>query len=136
VVFGNTYNGAGYDLVLLGQVEPTRIDIGEMEERLRRPEFAAMALSLRQIGFNSAMDLLSTYAGRARDLTFWLKDASINRDRDLRLQYLAGMGLNLHLGPTIYNSMLASRRFPDDLFVASEETKAGLWEMIQHPPDR
>ena len=25
----------------------------------------------------------------------WLKQAQINRDRNLRLQYLAGMGLNL-----------------------------------------
>ena len=27
VVWGNTNNGAGYDLVLLGQVEPTQIDV-------------------------------------------------------------------------------------------------------------
>jgi hypothetical protein len=27
VVWGNTNNGAGYDLVLLGQAEPTRIDV-------------------------------------------------------------------------------------------------------------
>ena len=38
------------------------------------------------------MDLFSTYAGRASDLKGWLKDAAINRDRSLRLQYLAGRG--------------------------------------------
>ncbi len=41
MIFANTYNGQGYDLVLLGQVEPTTIDIDEMEERLRRPEYDA-----------------------------------------------------------------------------------------------
>ena len=31
MVFGNTNNGAGYDLVLLGQVEPTKIDVDEIQ---------------------------------------------------------------------------------------------------------
>ena len=98
MVFGNTYNGAGYDLVLLGQVEPTHIDVDEMEARLKRPEYAPMAQSLRDIGINSAIDLFSTYAGSATDFEPWLKDAQINRDRNLRLQYLAGLGLNLYQG--------------------------------------
>ena len=36
-----------------------------------------------------------------------LKDAAINRDRNLRLQYLAGMGLNLRRESEIYNHMTA-----------------------------
>ena len=39
VVWGNTNNGAGYDLVLLGQAEPTRIDVEAVQrasERSRR----------------------------------------------------------------------------------------------------
>lgn len=46
------------------------------------------------VGFKSAVDLLSSYAGQASDLTAYLADATLNRDRNLRLQYLAGMGLN------------------------------------------
>jgi len=42
----------------------------------------------------SALSLLTTYAGRGPDLRPWLKGGHINRDRNLRLQYLAGMGLN------------------------------------------
>ena len=38
--------------------------------------------------------MLATYSGRAADLAPWLKNADINRDRNLRLQYLAGMALN------------------------------------------
>ena len=131
VVWGNTYNGQGYDLVLLGQVEPTRIDVDALEQRLKRPEYAPVAQSMKEIGFNSVTDLFSTYAGQASDLTEWLKDASINRDRNLRLQYLAGLGLNLYQGGSIYDQMLAYRRFPDNLFVGSDALKASLWEAIQ-----
>ena len=40
------------------------------------------------VGLGSAVDLLGTYAGRKRDLAKWLEKAEINRDRNLRLQYL------------------------------------------------
>ena len=68
VVFGNTNNGAGYDLVLLGQVEDTKIDVDAMQAKLQRPEYAPVAQSLREIGMNSAVDLFATFAGRASDL--------------------------------------------------------------------
>ena len=123
IVWGNTNNGAGYDLVLLGQVEDTKIDVDAIQARLQRPEYAPMAQSLREIGMNNAVDLFSTFAGRAKDLQPWLADASINRDRNLRLQFLAGMGLNLYQSDAIYSGMLAyAHRFPDELFVGSPET--------------
>ena len=123
VVWGNTNNGAGYDLVLLGQVEDTKIDVDAIQAKLQRPEYAPMAQSLREIGMNNAVDLFSTFAGRAKDLQPWLADASINRDRNLRLQFLAGMGLNLYQSDVIYSGMLAyAHRFPDELFVGSPET--------------
>jgi spermidine synthase len=132
VVWGNTNNGAGYDLVLLGQVEPTKIDVDAIERKLRRPEYAPMAQSLREVGMNSAVDLFSTFAGQASDLAPWLQDASINRDRNLRLQFLAGMGLNLYQSDVIYSSMLAyAHRFPENLFVASPQTMQSLREAIQ-----
>jgi len=133
IVWGNTLNGGGYDLVLLGQVEGTHIDVEEIDQRLRRPEYAQVALSLHEIGFSSAADLFSTYAGQRRDLADWLKDAAINRDRNLRLQYLAGMGLNLYQSQAIYSDLLAYRRYPDNVFVGSDAQKAMLWEAIQQP---
>jgi hypothetical protein len=69
---------------------------------------------------NSTVDLFATYAGRRTDLTEWLKDAAINRDGNLRMQYLAGFGLNLDESAAIYASMLAYRRFPADLFTSKE----------------
>ena len=123
VVWGNTNNGAGYDLVLLGQVEDTKIHVDDIQAKLDRPEYAPVKQSLREIGMNSAIDLFSTFAGRAADLRPWLADAKINQDRNLRLQFLAGLGLNLYESDVIYAGMLAyAHRFPDELFVASPET--------------
>jgi spermidine synthase len=122
VVWGNTNNGQGYDLVLMGQVDPIKINLDAMEEKLRTPEFAEVAQSLREIGFNSAAELFATYAGQPTDLAPWLKDAQINRDRNLRLQYLAGMGLNLYQSGPIYSEMISyATRFPENLFTGSPE---------------
>jgi spermidine synthase len=136
IVWGNTNSGVGYDLVLLGQVEPTRIDIDAIQARLNQPEYAAMVQSLREIGFNSAVDLFSTYAGQASDLSGWLRDATINRDRNLRLQYLAGLGLNLYQSGTIYSDMLAYSKFPDRLFAGSPEQIQMVREAILRAPGR
>jgi spermidine synthase len=127
-IFGNTRQGRGYDMVLVGQAEPLRIDVDEMERRLSRPEYARVKESLRSIDIASAVGLLATYAGRPSDLSQWLQQAPINRDRDLRLQYLAGMGMNMFQNEKIYADLLAYRRFPDDLFFGSEQRLQALWE--------
>jgi spermidine synthase len=128
-IWGNTYQGQGHDMVLMGQDEPLRINLDEMEKR-----FDSVADSFRDIGMNSAVDLLATYAGRKSDLTEWLKDAAINRDRNLRMQYLAGTGLNLDDSATIYSGMLAYRRFPADIFVGNDgknESKDERLELLR-----
>jgi len=130
LVFSNTYEGQGYDMVLVGQAEPASIDIDEMDQRLRRPEFAEVAESLREVGFYSARDLFGTYGGRAADLKEWLSDASINTDRDLRLQYLAGMGVHLYKGGSIHSTMISYRRYPDGLFTGSDASLERLRETI------
>jgi spermidine synthase len=135
IVFGNTNEGKGYDLVLLGQDQPTRIDVDAIQAKLQRPEYAPMAQSLRQIGMNSAVDLFATYAGRKPDLEPWLRNASINRDRNLRLQYLAGLGLNLYESGPIYSEILRYRKFPDDLFIGQPQTISALRAGIQRGLD-
>ena len=122
VVWGNTNNGVGYDLVLMGQVDPIKINIDAMEAKLQSPQFAEVAQSLREIGFNSATELFATYAGTPVDLAPWLADVQINRDRNLRLQYLAGMGLNMRLSGPIYAEMIQhANKFPGHLFEGSPE---------------
>jgi spermidine synthase len=126
IVWGNTNNGAGYDLVLLGQKTPGPIDLDAIDARLKQPEYATVARSLGEIGFYSATDLFSTYAARGPELKEWLADAQINRDRNLRLEYLAGLGVNTYAQESIYNAILRHREFPDDLFSGTTERLAAL----------
>ena len=131
VVWGNTNNGQGYDLVVMGQAEPIKINLDEMEAKLQRPEYEQVAQSLREIGFNSAVELFSTYAGQPSDLAGWLRGVQINRDRNLRLQYLAGMGLNLYESGPIYSEMIAGTRFPENLFEGSPALIQAVRDGIQ-----
>src|SRR5204863_1567849 len=131
MIFANTYNGAGYDLVLLGQVDGTTINLDEIEARLQRPEYEPMRKSLADIGMTSAVDLFATYGGSAADLKGWLKDAQINRDRNLRLQYLAGRGLNLYRADTIYSEMAHYSHEPSGLFSGSAELQQEVRQRIR-----
>lgn len=126
LVFGNMFDGHAIDTVLLGSVEPPQIWVDELETMLRSPSFAAMDSSLVQAGLFGAVELFGNYAGRARELQGWMVDAEINHDKDLRLQFLAGLGLNTHSGDEIYRDLLSYRSYPDDLFVASESTVVKL----------
>jgi spermidine synthase len=131
-IWGNPYERRGHDMVLLGQVEPLRIDLDWMEQRFGyRDADSQIPQSLAEIGINSPVELFATYAGRKSDLTDWLKDAAINRDRNLRLQYLAGMGLNLDDSAAIYASLLAHMHFPDDMFFSREGRVDSLRRAIQ-----
>jgi spermidine synthase len=125
-VWGNDNGGGGYDTVLLGQAEATRIDVDQLQAKLDRPDEARVAQSMYDVGFNSAIALLSTYAGQGPDLRSWLADAAINRDGNLRLQYLAGMALNNSMEGDIYRQMLAYRRYPENLFVVSDRLRPSL----------
>jgi spermidine synthase len=75
---------------------------------------------MREVGFNSIVDLLATYAGQRQDLLPWLEGAEINRDGNLRLQYLAGMALNVSMEGTIYSQILSYRRYPENLVVVAD----------------
>jgi spermidine synthase len=134
-VWANENAGAGYDLVLLGQAEPLEVDVETMQQRLRRPDHREAAQSLRDVGIRSAFGLVATYAGRSSELKPWLSSAQINRDRDLRLQYLAGLGLNLNESETIFVQLTSYRRFPEDIFIGSNIWNESLKRVFeQHKP--
>jgi spermidine synthase len=119
-IWGNlNVDGDGYDIVLLGQAEKLEINLDGLQQRLDRPDYKLVAASLREVGFNSLTDLLSTYAAQSSDLRGWLRNAQINRDRNLRLQYLAGMGLNQYLAPVIWGRILQQGSFPANIFTGS-----------------
>jgi spermidine synthase len=134
IVWANNYNGAGYDVVLMGrQSEPMTIDVDSMQARLSSPAFAVVAQSLREIGINSAIDLLGTYTARAPELKDWLADAQLNLDKNLRLQYLAGLGLNKYEQAEIYSAMARNRAYPEGLFTGSPAALAALRAAIARP---
>lgn len=129
-IWANEGDGSGYDLVLLGQAEPTKIDMVALQQRLDSPEYAGVAKSLQDVGLKSGVDLLATYAGQKADLDSWLVGAKINRDGNLRLQYLAGLAVNTNREEDIYDRILGYRRFPANLFSNADRYVDAL--RIQH----
>jgi spermidine synthase len=129
-VWANELNGGGYDVFLLGQAQPAPVDIDALNDKLSRPEYARVVDSLRTVGFQSIGDLLATYAGQDQDLKPWLQGAEINRDGNLRLQYLAGLALNVSAETVIYNQMLQYRRFPQNLFKGSEAHMQAIYAAL------
>ncbi len=125
-VWANTRDGAGYDMVFLGQVEPLRIDLDAVAARYARPDYAPVRESLAGIGIASVADLFGTWAGQQSDLGVWTKGAEINRDSNLRLSYLAGWGFNSNFADNLYRDMLTYRRSPGPVFAGSPASLAAL----------
>ncbi|HEX5228666.1 MAG TPA: fused MFS/spermidine synthase [Bryobacteraceae bacterium] len=123
-VWSNYYQGAGYDLVLIGRESASPIDVDALQQRLDQPGYSRVAASLAGAEFHSAVDLLGTYTGRASDLAPFISGATINDDLNLRLQYIAGLGLNSRRAADIYRDIMAYRRFPDDLLVGRDRRTA------------
>jgi spermidine synthase len=131
LIFSNDQHLEGYDAVLLGQVEPARIDLNRLESILSGQGYSSVRDSLIEVGFGATgyegeqhsivIDLMSTFAGQASTLTKWTKNAQINRDRNLRLQYLSGMWFNSYLSTTILESILDGYKFPSGVFVGSDD---------------
>jgi spermidine synthase len=126
MVFANLAYGQGYDVVLVAQADPGPIDLDAIDERLRLPEYFPVAQSLSEVGFYSAAQLMATFTARKPEIDPWLEDAQINRDRNLRLQYLAGLGANLYEADPIYRDMARFRSFPTGLFTGAPERLAEL----------
>jgi spermidine synthase len=132
-IWGNDNNGSGYDTVLLGQVEAPKIDVDGIQQRLARPDYAAVAESMREVGFGSIVDLIATYAGQRQDLLPWLEGGQINRDGNLRLQYMAGLALNTSMEGQIYKEILDYRRYPQNMFVTSEAMRQAVINVLHSP---
>ena len=100
---------------------------------MSRDDHKLVAQSLAEVNFHSVPQLLGTYAGRASDLQSWLEGAQINRDMNLRLQYLAGMGLNYDKPGYVYSEMLSHRRPAPDIFSGSPQSVAAFVASLGQP---
>jgi spermidine synthase len=123
-VWANLSNGAGYDLVLIGNEKPMTIDLPAVQAQLDSAGYERMKADIEEVGLNDVRGMYDTYAGDKVGLKDWLSDAVINRDRDLRLQYLAGLALNRNLGDPIYKQMLGYKTLPTGLKVIFAKPEA------------
>jgi spermidine synthase len=116
----------GDDAVIVGQARPTRIDVEALNARLASPGYARVKQSLHETGIDSLIDLFAGYTGQREEIEPWLAGAEVNRDRNLRLQYLAGMGRYSIQADDIFLELDRLRTFPESLFIASDAWKEEL----------
>lgn len=132
-VWSNYLDGDGYDLVLVGREDSAPIDVDGLQRRLDQSGYSRVAASLAEVGYHSAAELMAAYAGRAPDLQPLLVNVPINEDLNLRLQYMAGLGLNARLSTQIYRDILMYRKFPEGLMTGSSGRLEGLRETLGRP---
>jgi hypothetical protein len=77
------------------------------------------------------LKLFATYTGRQSDLGRWFGAAEVTTDRDLRLMYQAGWGINSFMADPIYRQMLQYREVPRDIFEGNPDTVASLLGSLQ-----
>ena len=134
-LWSNNLNGDGYDLVLLGREDDSvPINVDELQQKLDRPDYAKVMASIGDVGFHSAVEFLATYSGRATDLAPMTAEAQINNDLNMRLQYIAGLGLNSMETPKIYRDILTYRKFPDGLLTGSGGRFDALHTLVRPLP--
>jgi spermidine synthase len=133
-VWANNVNGEGYDIVLVGQLAPPSFDLDALQARLESRAYSRVAQSLKDVNMTSAADLFSTYAGSAASLGPWLEDAAINRDSDLRLQYLAGLALNHAEEDQIYREIMRFWTRPTAIFTGSPQHLEALFSAMAAGP--
>ena len=100
-----------------------------------RPDYVAVVKSLQNVNLGSVTDLFSTYAGNSAGLQPWLKDAAINHDADLRLQYLAGLALNHAEEDSIYRQIMQYWAPPVELFAGSPQRMDTLFSAMTTRPE-
>jgi spermidine synthase len=135
-VWSNELRGRGSDVVLSAQATPAPVDIDALNARLARPDYARVLASLRDVRFNSGTELMASYMGEEADLAPWLKDAVINTDRNLRVQYLAGMGSHSQSDYSIYEALRNARSHPPSLFAGSPQSMQILLAEIDRQAHR
>jgi spermidine synthase len=136
-IWSNDSGGTAYDLVLMGgKDDEPKIDVDAMSARWDQPDHIGAAGSLEAVGFRDALSLLETYEGQGSDVKPWLVGAQINRDINLRLQFMAGLAMNLQSQQDIFNGFSKYREFPDNLFTGAQGRLDVLRRVIGEKPGK
>ena len=115
---------------MVGWVGEMKLDLLALEQHLSRN--LRVRQSLADVDFYSGSDLLTSYVGQGSDLRPWLMDAQINRDRSLRLQYLAGLAIDENDAIQILTAMTQYRRYPNDLFLVTPNMERQLRQSFDY----
>jgi hypothetical protein len=120
-----------HDIIALGQLSPAPLDLAEIDRRIREnPELQA---SLAEVDLATIPELIGQYAGSGKDLQPWLADAEINRDRSLRLEYLAGLAVFRDRSHALYEKIAEYRRYPAELLENDAAYEAEIRERLKPP---
>ena len=107
-IWNSNLTGGGYDVVVLAKQSREPLNVLHMtrHHQYHGPLFR----SLRQVGLVTLDDFRKAYVGRGSDLGDWLSDAQINRDSNLRLQYLAGLAPDQQVADEVVAGMVQHMR--------------------------
>jgi len=111
-IYANVVDGGGYDLTLVGHQDILELDAAGADARLMLPEYSTMRQSMQEVGFPTAQSLLDTYTADKVGLADWLRNAQLNHDTDMRLQYLAGFSMDQDFRNEILREIQAYKRPP------------------------
>jgi spermidine synthase len=103
-VWNGLAGDGGYNVTLLGQLNPLDVTMSQIIENFSSPKVRD---SLADVGIPSVQVMVDLFAGVTEDFEWWLADAQLNRDRNLRLEYLAGRALNAQYSDEIYRNMIS-----------------------------
>ena len=84
-------------------------NVDSLQTRLDRPDYSACWLQSARLAFTLRSRSWPHMPVRRPICNQYLTGAQINRDLNMRLQYLAGMGLNSMLYPKIFKEILSYR---------------------------
>ena len=127
-IWHNDLRGKAYDTVLLGKNGELAIGVTALEKRFGK--LPAVRASLNLIGIDSHWALLNFYLTRVTDLEPWLVDAEINRDRNLRLQYLAGLAIDSFDSDRILREIRGYKGDARGLFIATQADEPKLRRIL------
>jgi predicted membrane-bound spermidine synthase len=149
IIWSNERQGMGYDAVLFGSVDmqgnaapPIKLNIDDIQAYIDDPAHLAIKRSLNDvhygenptIGSCEAVELLATFAGTAPRMTNWTNDTDrlINYDRNLRLQYVAGLHINNDDAAKILNNIIWNYSWPSEIFTGSPEHVNALKDLLEN----
>lgn len=98
----------GYDVIAVGMLDESRLSPSLLTRQwYTTPEIRA---SLAEVGYSDADMFQDAFVAYGSELTDWLATAEINRDSNLRLQYLAGLTQAAQSEQGILTSIIKNRR--------------------------